>query len=83
MDAYRRLCLMQILPQTCISLRSPARGKQSAHSDTVIFLYTKRGIQRRSDARGETGDNEVMINDLVGDYNTNGQRVFHQGENVR
>ena len=34
MDAYRRLCLMQILPQTCISLRSPARGKQSAHSDT-------------------------------------------------
>ena len=38
MVAYRRLCLMQILPQTCISLRSPARGKQSAHSD-ILILY--------------------------------------------
>ena len=35
-DDYRRLCLMQILPQTCISPRSPARGKQSAHSDAEL-----------------------------------------------
>ena len=45
-------------------------GGENSSDFSALFIYQTR-IQRGSDARGEIGDNEVMIYDLVGDYNSN------------
>ena len=38
---------------------------------TLALIINQTRNTQRSEAKGETRDNEVMIYDLVGDYNTN------------